>query len=320
MGLKVIYSEYFSQYIDAKFGSATDHSTWPYVWPLWGSALSFSVFQHLAKIILSVVASIEIVGLFSIAKGIIEQINALYQQLPKALIPALSERKAEQPEKELNETLVFFYRITCACSLFICTGLAFFSPQIIWVITGETQATLAFLLSLLSLQLLFRIPLSSVTIFYFIYNQTTYILWSNALRMFAALILFALLIPPYQAIGAVAAESLAFIPVLVLFFWHIPKTFDLNRRAFTNNFWKLLLSSSVLCIVYMFLPKNTSLEGLILQAAAWLLSTPLIIRLTNLLYREDLIKINQTHFSFRLLNLAKSGFIRYLSLYYGKLA
>jgi len=289
-----------------------------YCWPLWGAAINFTVYQHASKVILGYFAPIEVVGYFSVAKGVLEKLTNLYYQIPVTLLPALSEKLGMGEKRQVDQAVVALSKWVTALAVMMSAVVFLFARELIMLIGGPRYTGAIFLLQVLAVQFIFRLPANIWGTLYYIHERTLLLLWFNLARVIPTVVLLFAIVPYFSAKGAAAVEAFSYLTAMGLMIWHVPRLLGVQSLSL----WQPLARSCVTTIAVfgigsVFLSmKQPAWSSLVGRVVLLLFVIPVLLFITQILSREDLDSLERLSFAWKPFDKLRNIALGYLKFTY----
>lgn len=202
-------------------------------WPLIFSSMVLMVQARIDQIMLREISGVAEVGYYSVSLGVVEAAAFSAVILHSALMPTIVAAKRIS-EAEYERRLLDFYRLNFIVSLCILIPLAIFSQHIIGLLFGTAYQPAGFVLALMSSRLFFAHMGVARSVFLLTENMLRYSLVTMVIGTLLNICCNLILIPRYDAIGAVVATIISFAVttfVIDMFYTKAHKNIRLTSRA-----------------------------------------------------------------------------------------
>lgn len=207
-----------------RFSSSHLRSVLRYAMPLWGGYAATAVGQNGSRAILGIFVPADVVGLFSVAKSLVDQLGGVLVQLSAVLLPVIAADESSATDPVLRRRVRLAGDGTLVAAAIAGSGVSLVAPELTNILFGYSTPVVTVLVGLLALGMVGRLVTSALGSLFFYRELTGSVLALNLLRVLVLVSLIGLLTPRLGVGGAAVAEAVAF----VVGYWY------LNRSAARN--------------------------------------------------------------------------------------
>ena len=177
-----------------------------YCMPLYGARLSFLSGQNLGKLVLGKVLDPAALGLFTFAFQTVERFVELAHTVPNSLLPSLTQLVTHGDRERLRYVTDQAFRLIQLMACMLSFVLFVFAPELVRVVGSSLFVPAVPLLRILALVPIARTAQQPLTMLFQAMRQPGYVFGLAALKLFAEVAGYFLLLLPMGAAGAAYAN------------------------------------------------------------------------------------------------------------------
>lgn len=233
-------------YPDGPSGKQICAVLYRYAWPLSLGNILNVAYVNFGRLFVGMFFQPQVLGYFSLARGMVERFAGLSTNFITPLTPAFSMMHARGEQEKLRESLYFSFKCMALAGLWLTVSFFVFARDLIQLFGGSEYLPAVGLVRILSFVFFVRLPFMTLCTVFYACEKTGRLILVQLLFLVSEIALCFLLMNGWHISGVAAAHVMSYLAVLCVSLFIVGGFFPLDRKRYAVFSLRVLLCAFVL--------------------------------------------------------------------------